>query len=620
MLETLSERALAQILPPAWTVSSVAHDYGIDQRVEIFDEGRATGLSFLVQLKGTDEDLPAALSQVFKVSALNYMQVQAEPVLVVRYHAPTERLFGFWMHRKNVVLKRDDQKSATLRWELDDQLDGDASSAIQLEVERTKNLREAIKEGNPLRVELVDLENSMSLKLLISQRLRTIGRPFVLVEPGAPAEIRLVVGADRLSADLAISSSSASIAGGTASSRAADLLLLAAVSLGKIGRSVLSAALLRQCWDASLLSNSEIAMTMVNYLAMARAWGTGGRYLSHPSLLIDPGYSVVLTAAFNTDEAVTGEEAAKFSEDMLARSEALENIGELALAAGSAYTAGNLYFHRARVWDAAQACYERALALDPSYGSRPYFCGELAGAMFEAGAYVQSVDWYSRAFELDPSDIEFLATKADALAVGGKYELASASFNEYFTHPSETRRSIWSLKSLALQIIRARTQIGEQDRDSSGLGAPTDVSSFDTNLRRDALHFPSWSWLLSDALDRNDPADLADPLIVIVAFAPEHMTFEWMLLAALALDSGDTEFFDNVVKSQWARRAEDLIEDVVAASDGLPDQFMFEFQRVVDELRAKPQEFTVRHLSGGNLVDMLKIDLSYNQQAGHDEQ
>ena len=55
-LEALSRSAMRACLPPGWVVRDVHQDdYGVDQQVEIFDDGLATGLMFHVQLKATDE-------------------------------------------------------------------------------------------------------------------------------------------------------------------------------------------------------------------------------------------------------------------------------------------------------------------------------------------------------------------------------------------------------------------------------------------------------------------------------------------------------------------------------------------------------------------------------------
>jgi hypothetical protein len=131
VLEEESCIALRALLPAEWTMEPVRRDYGLDARVEVFQDGRATGLAFWAQLKATDEpDLRRALSVGFETTSLNYLSVQAEPVLLVRYHAPTAGQFGTWLHRHDIRLKRAGQKTATVRWRLPDELGASSPDAF----------------------------------------------------------------------------------------------------------------------------------------------------------------------------------------------------------------------------------------------------------------------------------------------------------------------------------------------------------------------------------------------------------------------------------------------------------------------------------------------------------
>lgn len=57
-LESESRAAIRSAIPPVWVYRDLDQDYGVDSEVEIFAEnGSATGIKFLVQLKGTDEPI-----------------------------------------------------------------------------------------------------------------------------------------------------------------------------------------------------------------------------------------------------------------------------------------------------------------------------------------------------------------------------------------------------------------------------------------------------------------------------------------------------------------------------------------------------------------------------------
>lgn len=75
------------------------HDYGLDLRVEIFQNDRPTGLFFFVQLKATDR-LPTkrGLSVRLRPEHLNYWNRLPVPTMVVLWVAPTDVLYGKWAH------------------------------------------------------------------------------------------------------------------------------------------------------------------------------------------------------------------------------------------------------------------------------------------------------------------------------------------------------------------------------------------------------------------------------------------------------------------------------------------------------------------------------------------
>lgn len=106
VLEEENERAFNAALPAGWVVRRQTPDYGIDLTVEIFEEGRATALSFGVQLKATEEEhLDRALRSVRFVRELaDYYWNQPVPVLIVRYHAPSRQLYARWWHAYNSLI------------------------------------------------------------------------------------------------------------------------------------------------------------------------------------------------------------------------------------------------------------------------------------------------------------------------------------------------------------------------------------------------------------------------------------------------------------------------------------------------------------------------------------
>lgn len=52
-IEEMSERFVRNALPRNWTCEKLQHDYGVDLRIDIFEDGFATGLELLIQLKAS---------------------------------------------------------------------------------------------------------------------------------------------------------------------------------------------------------------------------------------------------------------------------------------------------------------------------------------------------------------------------------------------------------------------------------------------------------------------------------------------------------------------------------------------------------------------------------------
>lgn len=83
-------------MPPSWVVRRKDQDYGVDLEVEIFDDdGTATGLIFLVQVRATDN--PKGADRIsLQVDQLSYFRNLDVPVLVARYLSEPESWFVEW--------------------------------------------------------------------------------------------------------------------------------------------------------------------------------------------------------------------------------------------------------------------------------------------------------------------------------------------------------------------------------------------------------------------------------------------------------------------------------------------------------------------------------------------
>jgi tetratricopeptide (TPR) repeat protein len=106
-LEDESRRTFASQLPTSWTVQDLAPDYGLDQRVEIFDsDGKATGLVFYVQLKSTDAPDNTRNRQIrVRADHYDYWHSLSDPVLLALYFSQSRATYVRWAHRFHPELR-----------------------------------------------------------------------------------------------------------------------------------------------------------------------------------------------------------------------------------------------------------------------------------------------------------------------------------------------------------------------------------------------------------------------------------------------------------------------------------------------------------------------------------
>ena len=71
VLEADSERFFINCLPNNWTSEKLLNDYGIDQRVEIFNGDSAEGLELLIQLKASENENNDNEFDKFRLKSVN---------------------------------------------------------------------------------------------------------------------------------------------------------------------------------------------------------------------------------------------------------------------------------------------------------------------------------------------------------------------------------------------------------------------------------------------------------------------------------------------------------------------------------------------------------------------
>lgn len=112
-LEELSERHFRNLLPRNWTCEKPANDYGVDLRVDLYDELAATGLELLVQLKasaeGSDQDTETIR---LRTATYNHLWDKLQVVMPVKYIEAEDK--AYWLLLSEVPEPNRDQDTFTV--------------------------------------------------------------------------------------------------------------------------------------------------------------------------------------------------------------------------------------------------------------------------------------------------------------------------------------------------------------------------------------------------------------------------------------------------------------------------------------------------------------------------
>jgi hypothetical protein len=85
-LEELSDRFFRNHLPKSWTCEKPTPDYGVDLKVDLYDDQRATGLELLVQLKTSKSGSNKETETIrLRTATYNYLSDKLQVVMLVKY-------------------------------------------------------------------------------------------------------------------------------------------------------------------------------------------------------------------------------------------------------------------------------------------------------------------------------------------------------------------------------------------------------------------------------------------------------------------------------------------------------------------------------------------------------
>lgn len=631
VLEEQSLIALRTLLPAEWTLEPVRRDYGLDARVELFQDGQATGRAFWCQLKATDDtDLRGALRVGFATTSLNYLSVQADPVLLVRYHAPSDRLFGTWLHRHDIRLKRAGQKTATVRWRLPEELGPASPDALAEEVRRHRRIGSPASLPLTVHVDATGLTGTLraSVLALLRTTLVAAGGHLTLVA-GPSADLCMTIASTKIRVDTPLSTLRAeTVQSDQPLAVADDAAAALAVALGALGLPAAAVDLVLRCSGARLLRNDDTAGRL------AQAFGSAGRWREASDLSLDclsgsPERELlgrllefeVLTAASEPSESDARHIAANLAELASRQRQAGENPG------AAWYSAGNWLFHTVGDYPAALRAYEAAAEARPDYRTQDYWLQETAAALFETGDYATAAAMYGQAEAVATGPAPgLLARTADCLAHAGDPEQARLLLERYQRdepHPEAP----WILMLLALRQLSAAVgtdgttveqpsvhaeQHGNGSEDADAAGAPWHDWP---GLVHTGLGLVEDLAALNRAAARGDVTAFLAVLTAGCAFPAPDEPEPWaaLLLLSWALvedHSADWtlagEVFDAALDTAVHRRGDALLRDLLAAGDQ-PAGLLAQVEGRVAEAAAADRRLLIRVVSADGVRDSLEI-------------
>ena len=600
-LEELSRRAFVDALPARWVHRRHDPDYALDETVEIFDAAdRGTGLAFHVQLKATDEpDLRKALGSVrFSRDTVDYYRAQPIPVLIVRFHAPTTRLFARWFHAYNPHVALDPvggalTKTVAFRFESQDEWTESTPDALVEAVQAFARFRSA-ELVRPLRFSFAAADQVRLYDHLFALRTElTPVNELVSIDAGlpGPGHPSIVIGdaatvialADVASVTLDHDESGITDASAHAVNVATGIgLLLARIGQANLASQVIAPVVAR----SSIVLDFDTAFTLAGAMTRSRrlleALRVAEQLGDAAEASDDPDAMRVVAIVFQTavlsQWRLDDEEIALAIDGARRILERAEARDDRAAASSAAYSLAMLY-KRSHDGIHAVAAFEHAAELDPAYEDRDYFNRDLGGVFFELGRYADAAGRYARALALGDGGLTE-ALHADALLYAGRYEDALAAFDGYLAEDRGPEAAEWRLKRRVLPLIQG---IGgpNQVRDpaaADGIAARVDLRGageeltieeaaelVERALELDACCGEAWFRCAFVAFGENeDPMAALEPALA-GAVLLRYACGAWMNALMFAYEErGHDELVDDILRAAYRLNGTEFVQELTS--------------------------------------------------------
>lgn len=571
-LEDESITEFERQLPPSWVVRRKDHDYGVDLEVEIFtNEGRATGLTFNVQMKATDNEEKADKLSL-SADKLEYYHALTVPTQVVRYCSPTKSIFHQWhMNFGASDHLSEDQQSFTYTFSETERWTDDAPAALEKTLGVARAL-DRVRAGTRIAIAAFDEGLSTNEQWLTEGALHDVvdSAPDVLSRPNDSdnLEVTIAITTDKCSIAVDCLSSITFQHEGIERRKLATQILYAVVALLQRHRLTTQAKrIARACLDRGDATHSP-------FVAFEATRALAGDLPSAVQLAVLNGlhaqeneyYGPMTMLLLRHPQAEPIRDRAVLGFFSAAREKARERGAEAEAAV--CYSLANYYRNRLRYADAVQQ-YNQARRLRPAYCKAPYFVGELGAALFGTSHYRASAAAYRELAGLEAPQPLHQVFLADASLFSGKPGIARDLYQKAATDTDD---------DLLAQEASLKLLLCDWLVETHGDEVPT---------RRSEAGMAPWSRnvevlgkVLTD-IDALHEAAHYNMGIVLAGDRSFEEAFPHFLLAAFKR-SGDDAAWANAIICAWQSEQAELVVATLACAISLRGRAAYELLR--DEL------------------------------------